>query len=156
MNARWARTVGYGVFSTALLVSLGCNNSNDPTNPPAGGGASALTVSNSVPTGGDGDVTAMGTLTVDSGGTGLDELNLSETGHDVTILWDTNTHALHSVSHGWGAGYAQCVEGTATACDPAKVAIDFAGHKVTITALDLTDDPLGGGSTCTLDGDARW
>src|SRR5262245_20978237 len=133
MNARWTRTACYAALSMGLLVAMGCNNSDDPTNPPAGGGASTLTVSGSVPAGGDGDVTAMGALAVDNGGSGFDELNLSETGHDVTILWDTNTHALHSVSHGWGAGYAQCVEGTASACDPAKVAIDFAGHTVTIT-----------------------
>jgi hypothetical protein len=105
---------------------------------------------------GDGTITDLGTLVVDNGGTGFDELNLSETGHDLTIVWDTNTHATHSVSHGWGAGYSQCVEGTATPCDPAKVAIDFAGRSVVFTNLALTDDPFATGSTCTLNGTAIW
>ena len=94
-------------------------------------------------------------LIVNNGGSGHDELNLSETGHDLTINWDTTTMTIHSVSHGWGAGYAQCVAGTAP-CDPAKIAIDVAGHTVTFTSLALVDDPFSMGSTCTIDGVARW
>jgi len=83
-------------------------------------------------------MTWAGAAVVDNRGAGFDELNLSETGH------------------GWGAGYAQCVAGPATPCDPAKVNIDVAAQTVTLTSLALIDDPFATGSTCTLDGTARW
>jgi hypothetical protein len=157
MRASIFQWAGVSVVGAALaLIMTGCHSSNDVVTPPAGGGASSVVVSASNPASGDGTITALGTLAVNNGGSGKDELNLSETGHDLTVLWDTNTHAIFSIQHGWGAGMAQCVGGGATPCDPAKVAIDFTGHTVTFTALTLPDDPFATGSTCTLNGTAIW
>ena len=157
MRAKTFRLAGVAIVGAALALTLtGCHGSDNIVNSSGGGGASNVVVSGSNPASGDGNITVLGTILIDNAGTGTDELNLSETGHDLTVVWDTTTHAIHSVQHGWGAGMAQCVLGTGTPCDPAKVTIDFAGHKVTFTNLALLDDPFSAGSTCTLNGTAIW
>jgi hypothetical protein len=147
-----------------ILAAAACNSSNDVTAPPTGGGGSSnLVVSASSPADGDGTLTDSATLTVNAGSTGFDELDLSQTlgaiGHEVVVTWDTNTHAINAVQHFWGngsvtSGITQCLNGTNT-CDPAKVSVDFAGHKVTFSGLVL-DDALGGSTTSTLTGTIVW
>jgi hypothetical protein len=151
----WMRWGAVTVIGLSLGLSIACNNNDDPTSNPTGGG-STLTVVNATPSDGNGAITVAGTFTLNNGGTGFDELNFSETGHDVTIVWDTSTHALHSASHGWGSGYTQCVMGTANPCDTSKVAIDFAGQTVTFTGLVLVDDTFGTSATSTLTGAGHW
>ncbi len=155
------RWLGAAAVAAALAFSSACSSgANSVLNPPPGGGGSNLTVTNANPSDGNGTVTVTGTLVVNNAGTGFDELNLSQmvgsVGHDVTITWDTTTHAIHSVGHGWGSGYTQCVVGTANPCDSAKITIDFAGHQVAFTNLTLVDDTFGTGATCNLGGTARW
>jgi hypothetical protein len=152
------RAVGLGAIA---LSAIGCDDDNDVLGPVSpGGSGSSLTSTSSTPADGDGTLTVLGTFTADFGGSGYDELNLSEmvggVGHDVSILWDTNTHALQAAQHGWGSGFTQCVMGTANPCDPAKVVIDFAGQTVTFTNLVLVDDVFGTPATSTLVGTARW
>lgn len=155
----WMRLCGATIVAVALVGSTACNSTDDVLGTP-GGGASNLTVVDATPADGNGTITVAGTILVDNAGTGFDELNLSQTtgsvGHDVTIVWDTTTHALHSASHGWGTGYTQCVMGTANPCDTSKVAIDFAGTTVTFTGLILVDDTFGTSATSTLTGTAQW
>lgn len=160
MNTTRIRVLATVALAAALgLATVACDSSNNILNPPGAGGSS-LTAKNSTPSDGDATLTVGGTFVVNSGGTGFDELNLSEmvgaVGHDVTITWDTNTHALHSASHGWGSGYTQCVMGTANPCDTARVTIDFAGSSITFTDLVLIDDVFGTAATSTLDGTATW
>jgi hypothetical protein len=143
----------------ALGLSIGCNSDDDVTGNPTGGGSN-LTVVNATPSDGDGTITVAGSFIVNNGGTGFDELNFSQmtgsVGHDITITWDTTTHALHSAQHGWGAGFTQCVMGTANACDPSKITIDVSGHTVTFTGLVLVDDTFGTSATSTLTGAGHW
>lgn len=171
MRTGFFKLCGVLIVAVMLVGFTGCEDSNKVFDFPAddanddgddnnGGGASGLVVSDSLPVDGDGTLTALGTIRVNNGGTGIDELNLSEmtgaVGHDVTVTWDTTTYALNAVSHGWGSGYTQCVNGTANPCDPAKVTIDFAGKKVTFAGLALIDDVFGAGSKSTLTGTMVW
>jgi hypothetical protein len=90
MRARIFQWAGVSVVGAALALTLtGCNSSDDAVNPPAGGGASNVVVSASNPASGDGTITALGSLIVNNGGSGKDELNLSETGHDTNISFLT-------------------------------------------------------------------
>jgi hypothetical protein len=153
------------VVGAMAFSAIACDDNDDIFTPPGGpgpGSGSNLTVVNSTPADGNATLTVTGTFTPNFGGSGRDELNLSQTtgavGHDVTILWDTNTHALHSVEHGWGAAVVSithCVVGTADACDTARVTIDFAGQTVTFNNLALVDTS-GGTAVSTLNGTARW
>jgi hypothetical protein len=174
MNTRWIRATAVALCLVALLVAAaGCNDSDDVFEPPDddgnngnnNGGGSSLTSSASIPTDGDGTFSAAGQLTTNNGGSGMDELILSETlgtvGHEIVVTWDTNTHAINGVQHAWGpaaggptSGFTQCAPGP-DACDPAKVSIDFAGRKVTFASLALAD-AFGGSSASTLDGTANW
>ncbi len=164
MSTRWMRSMTVAVAIGALIATAACHSSNDVTNPPAGGGgASNLVSSGSSPTDGDATMTASATLTVNSGGSGFDELDLSQTvgsvGHEVVVTWDTNTHAINGVQHVWGSGsttsgFTQCAPGSA-ACDPTKVTVDFSGHTVTLTSQVLPD-AFGGSSSSTLSGTIAW
>lgn len=159
-NGGWKR----GGMAAALLVVAACSNSNDPTAPPTGGGGTSnLVVSASSPADGDGTITVAGTLTVNSGSTGFDELVLSQTvgavGHEVIVTWDTSTYAVNSVQHAWGtgtvvSGFTQCAPG-ANPCDAGKVVVDFAGSKVAFTGQVLPD-AFGGSATSTVTGTAGW
>ena len=155
----WTRIYGTAIAVAALTFSVACNSNNDILETPPGG-ASNLTVVNATPADGNGTITVAGSFIANNGGTGSDELNFSQmtgaVGHDITVVWDTNTHALHSASHGWGTGYTQCVMGTANPCDPSKVTIDVAGNTITFTGLVLVDDTFGTSATSTLTGTAHW
>ncbi len=155
----WMRMCAVAFAVAALGLSVACNSNDDPVGNPTGGGSS-LTVVSASPSDGDGTITVAGTIVVNNGGSGFDELNFSQltgaTGHDITIVWNTSTHVLHSASHGWGTAYTQCVMGTANACDPSKVTIDFAGNTVTFTGLVLVDDTFGTSATSTLTGTGHW
>jgi hypothetical protein len=151
-------------MAAALLCVAACNSSNDVTAPPAGGsGTSNLVVSAANPADGNSTLTDAATLTVNSGGSGFDELDLSTSvggvGHEVVVTWDTGTHAINSAQHVWGSGavtsgFTQCVAGSSP-CDLGKIALDFAGHKVTFTGLPLLD-AFGGSTSCTLTGTMAW
>ena len=172
MNSKsWIRATGIAAMGALLiLAAAACNSSSSggsvTTPPPPGGGSSNLVASASTPSDGDGTLTATGTITVNNGGSGFDEVNLSQTlgstGHEVVVTWDTSTHAINSVQHIWGSttpgsptsGFTQC-DPSGTACDPSKIAIDFAGNKVTFTNLTLTD-AFGGTAVSTLDGTLVW
>ena len=164
MNARIERTIALCATTAALICAAACNSSNDVTAPPASsGGTSNLVVSAANPADGNATLTDAATLTVNSGGSGFDELDLSTTvggiGHEVVVTWDTSTHAINSAQHVWGSGavtsgFTQCVAGTNT-CDGAKIALDFAGHKVTFTGLPLAD-AFSGTASCTLTGTMGW
>jgi hypothetical protein len=100
---------------------------------------------------------------VNSGGTGFDEVTLSQTvggiSHQVVVTWNTTTHVINSAEHVWGngvtnSGFTQC-EPTNTVCDPAKITLDFTYHTVTFAALVLPD-ALAGTATSTLTGTLVW
>src|SRR5882672_7433443 len=102
MSSRWIHTMQAAALAGAfVLAAAGCHHSNGVLTP-SGGGASNLTVTNAAPPDGNATLTSTGTLVVNNSGTGADELNLSEmtgtVGHDVTLTWDTTTHALRSAS----------------------------------------------------------
>ena len=152
------------VIAVLAMGTLSCSN-DDPVNTPPPGGSSSLVASASSPADGDATVTDTGSLIVNNGGTGTDELNFSEvigaTGHEITIVWDTTTHAVNSVQYAWGpaaggpsSGFTQC-DALGTPCDPAKVSVDFTGTKITFTNLTLPD-AFGGTSVSTLNGIGRW
>lgn len=154
------------LLAVLALGTLSCSDDDPATStPPPGGGSSSLVASSSSPADGDATLTATATYTVNSGGTGFDELNVSEaigaTGHEVTITWDTTTHVVNSVQYAWGpaaggptSGFTQCAPG-AHPCDPAKVTVDVPGTAVTITGLTIPD-AFAGSSVSTLSGTARW
>lgn len=158
-----ARAMGLlSLLVVALAIAAsGCNDSNNVLTPPGsggggGGGGTNLVVSNSTPADGDGTITVTGTLTIDANGSGFDELSLSEPGHDVFITWDTNTHAVNFVQHGWSSGIAQCDDAGANPCDANVINLDFTGKTITFTNLVLPEDPLSTGSMCALNGPAIW
>jgi hypothetical protein len=160
MNRNKQALLTMAVAGLIVLTAVGCDDEGNVLTPSPGGGSSNLTVTNSNPADGDGTLTVTGTYVVNFNGSGFDELNLSEmtgsVGHDVTITWDTNTHALHAVQHGWGSGFTQCVMATANPCDVNDVTIDVANHTVTFAGLVLIDDVFGTSATSTLTGTARW
>ena len=162
MNAKGTLWIVVAAFVGLLIGSFGCSDS-DVTQPPAGGGgASNLVQSASNPANGDCTLTQSATLTVNAGNSGYDEANISTTigavGHDFTVTWDTGTHVINGVNSGWfdGAtgGNTWCLA-SGTPCDPAKVTVDFANHKVTFTGLVLPD-AFGGTSTATINGTMSW
>lgn len=151
-------------FMGILIGSFGCSDSDVTAPPTGGGGASNLVQSASNPVNGDCTLTTAATLTVNAGGTGYDEANISvsvgNVGHDLVVTWDTSTHVINGVDNGWfdstttTGGRTTCLA-SGTPCDPAKVAVDFANHKVTFTGLVLPDY-FGGTSTSTLNGTMNW
>ena len=163
MTTRGRHYLAMGAILAALIGTYACNNDDYSSSSSGGGGSSNLVVSASSPADGDGTLTASGVLTVNAGGTGFDELNLSQTvggvNHQVTVTWNTSTYAINSVQHAWGSGgvssgFTQCAPG-GTTCDPAKVTVNFAGYTVTFNGLVLPD-VLGGTSTSTLTGPVAW
>jgi hypothetical protein len=149
-------------FAVLLVGSFGCS-SDDVTSPPAGGGGtSGVVVSAASPANGNGTLTASATFTQNANNTGYDEANISQSlggvGHDLTVTWDTTTHAINAVNEGWfdgtTGGNTLCLAGT-NPCDPTKVTVDFANHKVTFTGLVLPD-AFGGTTTSTLTGTMVW
>ena len=160
-----------GEFLAGLALTLtGCSPSADILPQPTGGGTGGgthLVSSASKPDTGNATLTAGGTLTLDAGGGGFDELALEQmvgdTTHEVAVTWDTTTHALHGASHTWGpeqshgdpgSGFTACLEGFSP-CDPQRVLIDFEGHVVTFQDLVLPD-AFGGDATSTLTGTVGW
>lgn len=168
MNSRWIHGLLALTFLGALVLTTGACNDDDNnvlTPPAGGGGASNLTATSSSPADGNATLTASGNLVVNNAGTGFDELNFSQNvggvDHEVTITWDTSTHAINSAEHAWGVGttghgFTQCVAGTANVCDPAKVTVNFAGHTVTFTGQPLTDLYFSTGAVSTLSGTVAW
>lgn len=163
MNTKGISAIVVPAFVALLIGASGCNGGNDVTAPPTGGGGtSGVVISAANPANGNGTLTDSATLSVDAGGTHLDEANISQSlgivGHDLTVTWDTNTHAIHAVNEGWfdgtTGGTTLCLAG-ANPCDPTKVTVDFVNHKVTFTGLVLPDT-FGGTATATLNGTMVW
>lgn len=164
MTSHSKKNAAIVIVAAALIAAAACNSSNSPSAPVnPGGGTSNLVVSNATPSDGNSTLTATATIAVNSGGSGFDELDLSETvsgiGHEVFVTWDTNTHAINAVQHAWGngttnSGFTQC-DPSGTACDPAKIVLDFSGHTLTLTSLAV-NDAFGGTSSSTLTGTVAW
>jgi hypothetical protein len=128
---------------------------------------SNLVISESEPPTGDATLIDAATLVIDEGGSGRDELTLTQTvgenAHTVVVTWDTLTHVIVGVSHVWGpgpnhggttSGFTACFAGI-NDCDPAKVTLDMANSRVTLSGLVL-DDVFGGAATSTLTGRIGW
>src|SRR5437016_3344457 len=88
------------IVATALAAALALGSlacSNNATSP--GGGSTNLIISAASPADGNATLTAVGTLIVNNGSTGFDELDLSQTigtvGHEVVVTWSTSGHVLN-------------------------------------------------------------
>ena len=148
----------------AMAMAAACNT-NEPTEAPAPP-PSNLVSSASSPADGDATITKPGKVYPNYNGSGFDYLILQQDMgqtpsmvQGIGVMWDMNTHALHSVEHWWGdaliwTAYTTC--GQTNVCDASKVAIDVAGHKITFAGLVLPDSHAGGTDTSTLDGTIRW
>lgn len=162
-----ARLLSAGVL---ILAVVGCSTTGDIFESPETTGnldTDGLTVSAAHPPTGNGKLTVAATLVVDVNGNGYDEITLSQdlagTSHEVKVSWDTLTQAIRGTSHVWtqgqdhggpNSGFTACFAGI-NDCDPAKVAIDFAGKTVTFHGLVLAD-VFAGAATSTLDGTVGW
>jgi hypothetical protein len=166
MISKLIQALVVSAFVASVIGGPGCNSDGDNSSSPLTGSApSNLVASASNPSNGNGRLTATALLFVNDGATGFDEATLWQTvgdiAHVVTVKWKTGTHVISSASHAWDdpihplvrTGFVSCSGSPGTACDLAKITLDFASNTVTFNGLVMTS---GGSATSTLTGTLVW
>ena len=149
------------IFSLALALGFGCNNSSTTSAPPR---SSNLAITAASPTNGNAILRNPAVLSPGVPTSGTDELRLSQLVagvlHQVTIDWDDSTTDVLAVNHTWApphgpiAGITLCTAGTATPCDASAIVVDTTHRTVSLSGVTLGNTTRP--DTSTLDGTIVW